>query len=203
MRIKLSRRLALVPVVAAVAVGSLVAGSSPASADADPVTTGSSMLELSLPAVNKLQSLGIVAIPTKPGTVSLDPAAKHLEYTFPVVGGDASTNTLYGSLKLGGSLVIYDLQTGKRVTLNAITFTIQNDTISATPAGSKNPIILFDAVGNHDYTTTQPETFSSSDVVMHFGGAKYLDAALGTTAFSTGQNVGTFAASFTNSVDAG
>ncbi len=194
------RYLAL-PFVAAATVAVSVIGVTSASADADPVTGGTATLDVSLCAATTLARANVFILPTKPASVSYDAANAAVAYDLPVTGGDASTNTLYGSLKLGGDLLVTDIKTRRHVTLSNLTFDIAADTISATTSTGSAPVVVFDALGNHDYSTVNPETFSASSVQVDAAGAKVLNTMLHDHAFKTGAVLGSFSTTFTNSTD--
>ncbi len=182
----------------------LVAG--PASADTDPVTGGTTTISVPLSAEFGALS-PIYALPTASASLSYDPSAKELDYSYPVVGGDASVNTFFGTLKLDGGLVIGKRGSRTTVTLTNLVFNIEDDTVTATvpalPGSTPAPVtvVFFDALGNHDLAVGPPETFTASELRLDPAGAKYLNTALHTKLFKKSHLVGTFAASFTNSND--
>ena len=200
MRFPLNRRFAL-PLAGAVAAALCMVGASAASADTDPVTSGTATMDLSWSAASTFANSHLYIVPTKPATLTYDTTNSVVEYDLPVIGGDASTNTLFGTLTLDGGLMVSDTKTKRSVTLTDLTFDISADTISGTPSTTGVPVVLFDALGNHDYTTTNPETFSASSLVVDGAGAKLLDTTLHVHGFHKGTVIGSFNTTFTNTND--
>ncbi len=186
---------------AAVTAATIGFSSSASAVDPDPVTGGTTTIGVSLSDAVHEALEHIVVLPIRPATATFDPTRKVLEYKFPVTGGDGSVNTFFGDIKNGGGVRIINTESRRSVKLTNITLTIQDDTVSATPGRSTTPIVFFDAVGEHQFVTSQPESFTASDLQVDAAGASYLDRVLDTDAFVAGQHVGTFATTFTNSLD--
>ena len=202
MSFTLNRRVVLPLFGAAVTAVLCVAGTTAASADTGPVTGGTATMDIPWSTAATLANSHVYIVPTKPATLTYDTTNSVVEYDLPVIGGDASTNTLYGTLDLDGGLMVADTKTKLSVTFTDLTFDISADTITGTPSTTGVPVVLFDALGNHDYTTTpQPETFSASSLVMDAAGAKLIDTTLHVRSFHKNQVIGSFNTSFTNSND--
>jgi hypothetical protein len=182
------------------AVGALGAASAVAD-PGDPVTGGSATLAVSPSANARLAHYGVYAALTAPGAVVYDDVNNAIDFNQPVIGGDASTFTLFGTLELGGNLYFADAKTHTSIEFSDLTFDIAADTITGTSSVDASQVVLFDAVGNHDYSTADPETYSSSTVKYDPAGAKYLKTALHSKAFVSHGVVGSFSASWENTND--
>jgi hypothetical protein len=188
-------RLLTIPAAAAVATGTALAAASPAFADVTD-TGGSATVTEPFSYIAQLAKAGAVQVPLPPAMASVDTTNKVVNTTFPVTGGNADATTLSGTLNLGGSLKVITRK--GRVTLTNVTYSMDSETINATPAGSSTPIALLDLGGAIVVTpngTSQSVTASELDVDP--AGAAYLDSALHTSAFVAGQNAGSFSASWT------
>jgi hypothetical protein len=188
-------RLLTIPAAAAVATGTFLAAASPAFADVTD-TGGSATITQPFSYIAQLDNAGVGQKAISPATKLVDKTNKVVNFTFPVTGGNADASKLGGTLNLGGSVKVESPKGS--VTLTNVTYSMDSETISATPAGSSTPIALLDlggAIVVNPNGTSQSVTASELDVDP--AGAAYLDSALHTSAFVAGQNAGSFSASWT------
>src|SRR5882757_3747375 len=172
------------------------------SASADTVATGGSTV-ISVPAttVAAAARAGIVAAPTKPATVKFNKTTKAFDTSFPVTGGDADVPTFTGTLEHGGKIVIANCKKRKFATISQLNLDLVTNVISGIVTGSKDPVALFDLAGDGSFSVDGPtQTYSATELDVDPAGAAALDAALKTTFFNGGQNIGSFTTTFTQSV---
>ncbi|MEU9043155.1 MULTISPECIES: hypothetical protein [unclassified Kitasatospora] len=140
---------------------------------------------------------GIVVIPLQPANPAFDPNAG-LTVTLPVSGGAANIPAFYGDVQFGGGLLFLNLATGKSVTLKQFDFSVANGYFTAVPNGSTTPVPLLDPAGDNVINRTGlTQSLNSSSFQVDAEGANYLDAKLGTTYFTAGQQIGSLALSYT------
>jgi hypothetical protein len=185
--------LALPVVFAGVAAGA--AASAPA-AFAVTDTSGTASITVPQSYIHQLDEAGVTGHVVSPASTSVDTTNNTTTASFPVTGGNADVSIFYGTLNLGGKVSLEDRH--GTVTLNSLQFDLSSGTITATPDGSSTPVTLLDIAGQ--VTTSQSGTsqnYRSTQLKIDPAGAAYLDSALATNAFVAGQNVGSFAASWT------
>lgn len=140
---------------------------------------------------------GIAAVPLPSATGSYDNGTG-ATVTFPVTGGSASLPNFYGTITLGGGLAFADARTGKFVCFHQVSFSGENQELSAVPDGGTTPVNLFffgdNTVGSGAGVTPQTLT---GDADIPADGAAYLDSALHTSFFTANQVVGSLNVSFT------
>jgi hypothetical protein len=138
---------------------------------------------------------GILVSPVAPGTSTFN---GHRETaTWPVTGGDAEINKLFGTVQLGGGMIFINTSSGASAVLTNLGFSLDDGKIVGTPAGTSKPVALVDIAGDLTAGSSAgppaTETFKSSNLRLDAAGAKFLNKALGTTVFKKGENVGKFA----------
>ena len=194
MRRSLTRVLAL-PVVSAGILAGVAFGAPAASAATD--TGGTVAITLPFSYVEQLAKAGVVTFPCPLSELSVDKSNDTVTVTFTVTGGSGDVRVLRGSLDLSGSLEAVDAD-GDAVNLGSLQFNLNGGTISAIPAGSSTAIPLLETSGQiilGPGSTNQ--TYSAPDLLVAPAGAAYLDNALGTSAFTAGQDVGSLSAAWT------
>ncbi|GAB7181823.1 hypothetical protein ATKI12_1654 [Kitasatospora sp. Ki12] len=140
---------------------------------------------------------GIVVIPLQPANPTFDPNAG-LTVTLPVSGGAANIPAFYGDVQFGGGLLFLNLSTGRSVTFKQFDFSVANGYFTAVPNGSTTPVPLLDPAGDNVINRNGlTQNLNSSSFQVDAEGATYLDAKLGTTFFTAGQQVGSLALSYT------
>jgi hypothetical protein len=188
-------RLAVLP-VACLGLAAAAAVAAPA-ALAQTDTGGTVTVTVPYSYIVQLAKAGVVEVPLPPASLSSSTSNQTVTATFPVTGGDGDVSVFNGSLDLGGTLDLVSIK-GHLVTLSNLQFNLSSGTISATPGGSSTPVTLYDIAGS---VTIGPgatsQTYSSTALDVDPAGASYLDSALGTSAFTAGQDVGTFDAAWT------
>jgi hypothetical protein len=189
-------RLAAVPVACAGLAAAAVAAAPAAYASTD--TGGSATVTTTFSYIAQLASAGVGIVPLSPASTSADTSNQTVTVTFPVTGGDGNLASFFGSVDLGGSLDVGNANNGDVVTLEDLQFDLRTFTIDGTPAGSTTPVALFDPAGTIDVSPqAASQSVTASELEINAAGAAYLDNALDTTAFTAGQDVGSFDASWT------
>lgn len=193
MRRSLARFLALPVVSLGIAAGAAM--SAPA-ASASTDTGGNASITTPLSYIDQLAEAGVTGCTVSPASVSVDTTNKTATASFPVTGGNADLRTFFGTLDLGGGIVVKDRY--GRVSLGNLQFNVRSAKITATPAGSSTPVTLLDVAGQVTVAPgTTNQSYSSTALNIDAAGAAYLDSALHTSAFTAGQDVGSFKASWT------
>jgi hypothetical protein len=200
----LARFLALPVVAAGIVAGAAIVA--PAAAEAQTVnldTSGTVTVTVPLSYVEQLAKAGIVEFPVPLSELSVSTANETATVTFSVTGGDADISVFAGQVDLSGFVDVADAK-GKLVSLSGLQLDVSNGQIDATPAGSSTPVVLLDLGGSVSFTSTQSttnasaftDTYDSSELTVDPAGASYLDSALHTSAFQSGQAVGSMAATW-------
>lgn len=188
MRIPAKRAIALpAALLSAVALTGVVAGT----ADAAVVSSGSVTLSVNASFVSQLAKHGIGLLPQDYSSISC--ANGQVSITYAATGGDADISTFSGSVSYAGAILGFDVKNGKSVNLGSLLFDLSNDQFDGQTATSGGEVPLLDLggtqAGNINGST---ETYSASDLTLDQAGADYVNSALGTTAFVSGESVGSF-----------
>ena len=185
----------LVLSAAAVAAALAVGSSTPALA-ATPAS-GAAVISESNAFFGQAALAGVVAVPLPTATASYN-SSTGLSGSFPVTGGTASLTVLYGSIQLGGGLLLVDARTGTSATFGSLAFDVDTFQITGVPQGSTTAVPLLDPAGDLviDVNGTV-QTLTASDLDVDPAGAAYLDSQLRTSFFTGGQSVGSLTVSFT------
>ncbi|SOB82829.1 hypothetical protein [Streptomyces sp. 1331.2] len=192
MRARLASSGAAVVLAVTAAGGAAVADTTPVTPAAGQAVITTDVNFLSNAALN-----GIVVIPLQPASPSYDQTAG-LTVTFPVSGGAANIPAFYGDVQFGGGLLFLDLTTGRSVTFKQLDFSVADGWFTAVPNGSGTPVPLLDPAGDNVVNRNGlTQNLTSSSFQLDAEGAKYLDAKLGTGYFTTGQQIGSLALSYT------
>ncbi|MEV6925583.1 hypothetical protein AB0M46_13935 [Dactylosporangium sp. NPDC051485] len=192
---RIAKFLALPALALALTGSSLVASAGPAAAN---VVSGNTTLSVPLSFVVQAANAGIVPVPAKPATTNYNSTKGTLDVGFPVTGGDADLTLFTGYVQHSGTLCFVNATNGKSVTLTNLEFDVSATVLTMQPKGSTTKVILFDLVP--PTTTTETGTaasFTAAGLAVDAAGASYLDSALGTTFFTAGQPVGSFASNWT------
>ncbi|MFD7736460.1 hypothetical protein ACFV6F_39550 [Kitasatospora phosalacinea] len=186
-----------VRIAAAVAGLALAAtAASATSATAAPVA-GSVVIHESNSFFQQAAQAGIVAVPLPTATAGYD-AASGLSACFPVTDGNGTLSNFFGGVNLGGGLLFIDAKTGSAVSFHKLAFAFDSWAVTAVPDGSSTPVALFDPAGNNSITNSgTTQNLTADALVLDAEGAQYLDSKLHTTFFTAGQNIGSFALSYT------
>ena len=192
MRISAKRAIALpVAALSAVALTGIAAGT----AGATTVASGSVTLNVNVTFLEALAKYGVVLAPS--GYSSVSATSSQVSVTFALTGGDADVSTYSGTATVSGSIRAYDVKTKKSTQISALLFDLldaQFDGQTAT-SGGEEPLVDLAGTqsGNINGTT---ETYVASDLTLDAAGAADLNAALGTSAFVGGTDLGSFSASW-------
>ena len=146
------------------------------------------------------------AVSPEPGNeiyLGTQPGAFGTHAALPVRGGTVWTKSAFGTVNLGGAIVVRDDRSNRTVTLHSVVVSLlPNPSITADIAGS-GPMTIFTlslgpAPDNRVYRVGPHRLVIGSSVVrLSEAGAIALDKQLGTRAFSGGGLFGTLAASAT------
>ncbi|MEY9863235.1 hypothetical protein ABH935_008884 [Catenulispora sp. GAS73] len=192
-------RTAVRTLAAATALAATAVALPSASATGTPATPASGSVAVTASnafLTSALQS-GIAAVPLPTATGSYN-SGTGATVTFPVTGGSASLPNFYGTITLGGGLAFADALTGKFICFHQVSFSGENQELSAVPDGGTTPVNLFffgdNTVGSGAGVTPQTLT---GDADIPADGAAYLDSALHTSFFTANQVVGSLSVSFT------
>jgi hypothetical protein len=188
-------RLLAIPVASlGVAAGTAVAAPSAFAAVSE--TGGTVTLTAPFSDLTPIVEDGVIACPVSPATGSADTSNDTASLSFTVTGGDADVTKAFGTADLGGSLEVES--PGHEVTFTNWQLNVRGATITATPSGSSTPVTLLDLRGTLKITASSTQqTLSSTEVEIDPAGASYLDSTLDTSAFSSGQQIGSLSASWT------
>jgi hypothetical protein len=184
---------ASIAVAGAVALALTAAGT----ANAVTVTGGTGTLTVNDSYLLGLAKQGIVVVPTHTQSVSSNATTKTVTVVYAATGGNADLTAFNGRVLYSGDLTFVNVQNGEHATVSSLNFQVFSDTFAGTANDGTTTAVL-DAKGSRQATSSgATQTFSASDLEIDSTGASFLDTALGTTAFSGGDQVGSFTTSFT------
>jgi hypothetical protein len=191
MRISAKRALVLpVAALSAVALTGLTTGT----ANASTVSSGSVTLSVNASFLASLAAHGVGFLPS--GYSSISYADGQVAVSYSATGGDADISTFSGTVSYSGAAYGFDLK-GKTVELGSLLFDLGDTQFDGESATSGGEVPLVDLAGtqagNINGTT---ETYTASGLTLDAAGAAYLDSALGTSAFVSGEDVGSFSATW-------
>ena len=191
MRISAKRAITLpVAALSAMALTGLFAGP----ANASTVTSGSVTLSVNASFLAALAGHGIGFVPAAYSSISY--ANGQVAVTYTATGGDADISTFSGTASYSGGIYGFDLN-GRSVELTSLLFDLGDTQFDGQTATSGGEVPLVDLAGsqagNIDGST---ETYTASELTLDAAGAAYLDGALGTKAFVSGADVGSFSATW-------
>ena len=189
----LAKRAIVLPVAAfsAVALTGIVAGT----ASAASVTSGSVTVSVDNTFLAALAKHGVLV--NEHGATSVADANGQLSVTFAATGGDANVSTFSGTISDSGTICVTDVRTRKSVDLSALLFDLGDAQFDGQPSAAVGEVPLVDLAGTQTGNingTTQ--TYAATDLTLDAAGAAYLNSALNTTVFTSGEDVGSFSASW-------
>jgi len=193
------KRAMALPAAAAGALALVMAGGG--AAHAATFSSGTVSLTVSDAWVAQLAKAGVALVPQNYSTLTFDNTAKTVTITFAATGGDANLGNGAGSLSLSGGILGFSLH-GKTVSLGSLLFDLSNAQFDgATSTSGEVPLV--DLAGSVDGTITPAadgttQFIESSNLDLDAAGAALLDSALGTHAFTAGQNIGAFSSTWTD-----
>jgi hypothetical protein len=199
MHISIGRRTRLTAMGAGLVSAAAIAISAAGPAVADTADTGGSAA-LSVPraVVVGLAKSTIIMLPGSPGSASYGAGTE--TFSMPVTGGTGEVSNFSGIVDLGGTLVVVNSKAGKTVNISDIELNLFTGALTGVLPGSTAHTALGYLTGDMS-TSSDPgppatETISCTEVDMSAKLASALNAALGTTAFVKGTNLGAFTATF-------
>jgi hypothetical protein len=167
-------------------------------ADASTDTGGTVAITTTFSYVAQLCGQGVAIVPLSPASTSADTSSQTVTVSFPVTGGDGDIAVFSGQVDLGGTLDVVNANNGDLLTMNDLQLNLQNGTIDGTPAGSSTSVPLFYPSGNIVVGgSASSDSITASALDVDPTGATYLDSALGTSAFTAGQTIGTLSGNWT------
>lgn len=191
-------RFLAVPVVSAGILAGVAVTAPSALASTD--TGGTVTVTIPLGYLKQLAEAGVIEFPVPLSQAVIDKTDQTAVVTFQVTGGDGDARVFFGSVDVGGQLVIASAH-GKEATLNSLNLNLENADIEGTPSGSSTPVPLLDLAGDISAVGgTTSQTVNASELTVDPAGASYLNGVLNTSAFTAGQNVGSLAATWDFSV---
>ncbi|KQV09835.1 MULTISPECIES: hypothetical protein [unclassified Kitasatospora] len=205
---RLRTRLALAGAAALTAVtvltgltGTAAATETPATADAVTATVpvasiGTAVVREDSDFLHRSAEAGIFVVPLPPGTAAYDSAAG-FSGSFPVTGATGVLREYYGNVQLGGSLLAVNVRTGKTALFQQLAFDIDNWQLTGVPLGATAPVALLEPTDSTVALTAGVSSLTSTGLAVDAEGAQYLDSKLGTSFFTAGGQVGSFALSYT------
>jgi hypothetical protein len=192
-------RTRAVAVSVAVAGAVALAVTTATAANAVTITSGTGTLTVNQSYLLNLAKQGVIAVPTQAQSVTYSSSAQTVTVVYTATGGDADVSSFSGEVDYSGGLTFFNGETGKHVSLSALNFQLIFDSFGGTASDGSMPTVL-DAAGHHVATVSgSTQTFAASDLEIDSAGATYLNGVLGTSAFHGGDQVGTFATSYTGS----
>lgn len=197
MHMTMGRRARLVALCGGIAAASALALATAGTALADTAdTSGTATISVPVKFFGALAKSGVIVVPQSPATES--GAGRTVGLSFTVTGGNGEVKNLYGSVHLGGSLLVIDARTGKSATISALRLSLDDGAILG-KVGTKT-VVVADIGGNLSTdSSTDPvpnETFSASALALDPSCARYLNGKLGTTSFKGGASLGALTANF-------
>jgi hypothetical protein len=174
-----------------------VSSSGPALADtAD--TGGTATISMTGSFLTGLAKSNVVVLPGTPTTSSY---ANGLDaYTVPVTGGNGEVSTFFGTVDLGGSLVLINGASGKTVTITNLELNLFTGALTGAFAGGTHQTALAYLTGDISTSSSAgppaTETLSADEIHLSLKAAAALNTSLATTVFKRGTNIGTFTTTF-------
>jgi hypothetical protein len=190
-------RVVAASIAVAGAVALVVTGAT--AANAVTIASGTGTLTVNDSYLVSLAKRGIVVVPTGTQTLAINGPAKTLTVTYAATGGDADVNSFSGEVDFNGGLTFLNALNGKHVSLGLLDFNLLFNSFEGTTNDGTTTTAVLDAEGSRVATisgTTQ--NFTASELAVDSAGATFLDSALGTTAFTGGDVVGSFATSYSS-----
>lgn len=193
--------LAAVTVIAGLLAGSAATASAATSQPARPqaaavhLTGGATTVTTAPGVASTLLDKGIVPLATSPGSQSvLAQGGPAVRITFPVTGGQVTLSPLGGQIGHSGGILFLNAANGKEIQVSQFTIDLTHADLTGIVNG--NPatrIPLFKLGLSHAKLAAGKHTVTASGigVTLTATAAKALNAALRTTLFSAGLNLGT------------
>lgn len=189
-------RTRAVAVSVAVAGAVALAVTTASTANAVTITSGTGTLTVNQSYLLNLAKQGVIAVPTQAQSVTYSSAARTVTVVYAATGGDADVSSFSGEVDYSGGLTFLNGENGKHVSLTGLNFQLIFDSFGGTANDGTTPTVL-DAAGHHVATVSgSTQSFGASDLEIDPAGADYLNSVLGTSAFHGGDQVGTFATTY-------
>ena len=195
------RYLAAVTVIAGLAAGSAATAAAATSQPARPhaaavrLTGGATTVTTAPGVASTLLAKGIVPLATSPGSQSVlsQRGGPAVRFTFPVTRGRVTLSPRGGQIDHSGGILFLNAANGKEIQVSQFTIDLTHADLTGIVNG--NPaarVPLFNLGLSHAKLAAGKHTVTASGigVTLTATAAKALNAALGTTLFSAGLNLG-------------
>ena len=172
------------------------------SASADTTDTGgSATITVPRSYVVGLAKQGVILLAGGPASASYTAgqgnASSTESCTFTVTGGNGEVANFYGTVQLGGTLVVINAAHSQTATITDLRLDFFNGTLTGVIDGASAPTAIAYISGSlTESTGTGTETFSASKLMLSGKAATALNAALGTKAFLRATDIGAFTTTF-------
>jgi len=196
------RYLATFTMIAGLVAGSAATADAATSQPARPsavavhLTGGATTVTTAPGVASALLSKGIVPLATSPGSQSVlsQGGGPAVRFTFPVTGGRVTLNPLGGQIDHCGGILFLNAANGKEIQVSRFIIDLTHADLTGIVNG--NPaarVPLFNLSLSHAKLAAGKHTVTATGirVTLTATAAKALDAALRTTLFSAGLNLGT------------
>jgi len=196
MHISIGRRTRLTALGAGLITVAAIAVSAAGPAVADTTDTGGTAA-LSVPraAVVSLGKSTIIMLPGSPNSASYARGAE--TFTMPVTGGTGEVSNFTGIVDLGGKLIVINTKAGKTVTITGLELNLFTGALTGVlPGRTAHTPLAFIGGDLSTSKDTATETVSATEMDLSAKLASALNAALKTTAFVKGTNLGSFTTTF-------
>lgn len=188
-------RVVALPVVA---VGALaLVGVTAGQANAETIASGTGTFTVPLSVETTLAHSGVVVVASDAASSSYDNTTKTFTVVYTATGGDADVSNFDGTVDYSGGTKVVNVVNGKSVTLSALQLDLLDGQVDLTANGAANPYL--DLGGTQSAAINGvSQSFSSSELTLDSAGADYLNKALGTRAFRSGTDFGSFTTTYSS-----
>ena len=195
----IAKRFLALPVAAAGAVALVVAGSG--AAHASSFESGTVTVTINDSYLLQLAHHGILVLPQGYTSLTHNSTTHTETIVFTATTGDASLNNGVGTLSLSGDILVKHWC--HSVKLGSLNFNLTNASFDgATATSGDQPLV--DLAGSVDGTVTpnadgsNTQFIEASNLDIDTAGAAFLNSALGTSAFTAGENIGSISSTWTD-----
>jgi hypothetical protein len=173
--------VALTPVAAQAAVGS-----------------GTVSLTASAAFISQLAHSGVALVPQNAASVTYNSDGS-VTVVYNATGGDANIKNTAGTISYSGAVLGFSVNRGgiHYTNISSLIFDLSGGVLYGENPTSGETALVDLAGQESGLVNGSAQTYSSTDLVIDPAGAALLDSALNTTAFSGGQDVGTFSTTWT------
>ncbi|HEX9032253.1 MAG TPA: hypothetical protein VF834_10450 [Streptosporangiaceae bacterium] len=202
MHLTIGRRARLTVLGAGLITAAAVALSATGPALADTTDTGgTATITIPRSYIVHLAKSGVVLLAGAPSTSSYTAGPGNFSstdaYTLPVTGGNGEVSNFYGTVDLGGTLVVISAAHSQTATITDLKINFFNGTLTGVIDGAARPVTIAYISGNLSSSTgTGTETFTATQLAFGARAAAALNTALGTTVFARATNLGSLSTTY-------